>query len=328
MQKITGIKSVDFKITAVGHGVVNWNGPTSLRGNNGNEVENHTMPKLRGYTNISGRVKEENGYKYKKDATDIDLEKNPLYVSQNCARHHLFKEQAYDLHFANAKNVRELLASPLGLIRGYVIPASQYKRKSPLYLEDLVDTLGNGNFEQLGKSGSKDKTKNEKGDDVASNTFFSKTTFGDTEYVGYGSINIEELQFIPMDNKFDRGAMVIDEGDGEAVAKEVESFIKALDPSAENASAIFSANYVRRGSIFKIGEMGILLNDDAIRVLVDYTLTLIDELKINQGKGYLYVDSVTVDYNDSNKMLRMKRHPSAAIGAKEKPFALYYEPMA
>lgn len=25
MQKVTGIKSVDFKITAYGHGVVNWN---------------------------------------------------------------------------------------------------------------------------------------------------------------------------------------------------------------------------------------------------------------------------------------------------------------
>ena len=25
MEKVTGIKSVDFKITALGHGVVNWN---------------------------------------------------------------------------------------------------------------------------------------------------------------------------------------------------------------------------------------------------------------------------------------------------------------
>ncbi len=26
MEKVTGIKSVDFKIVALGHGVVNWNG--------------------------------------------------------------------------------------------------------------------------------------------------------------------------------------------------------------------------------------------------------------------------------------------------------------
>ena len=30
MEKISGIKSVDFKIIALGHGVVNWNGPTTL----------------------------------------------------------------------------------------------------------------------------------------------------------------------------------------------------------------------------------------------------------------------------------------------------------
>lgn len=40
MGKITGIKSVDFKITAFGHGVVNWNGPTVLS-SEGRPVENH-----------------------------------------------------------------------------------------------------------------------------------------------------------------------------------------------------------------------------------------------------------------------------------------------
>jgi len=49
MEKVTGIKSVDFKITALGHGVVNWNGPTSLTGDGGKAGNNHTLPKLRGY---------------------------------------------------------------------------------------------------------------------------------------------------------------------------------------------------------------------------------------------------------------------------------------
>ena len=47
MEKVTGIKSVDFKIIAKGHGVVNWNGPTNLAQENGNTVDNHTLPKLR-----------------------------------------------------------------------------------------------------------------------------------------------------------------------------------------------------------------------------------------------------------------------------------------
>jgi hypothetical protein len=213
MKKVTGVKSVDFKITARGYGVVNWNGPTSLS-NEGKTVDNHTLPKLRGYTNLTGRIKEENGYKYKKEATDIDFKKTPLYISQNCIRHHLFRDQAFDLHFAKEKDLSLVIHSITGLIRGFVVPSSQCKRTSPLLLEDFVDELGNGNFEQMGRSGTKEKETNKKGEDK-SNSFFSKTTFGDTKYTSYGSISIEQLQFISLDNKFDRAAMIIKEGQGE-----------------------------------------------------------------------------------------------------------------
>jgi len=204
-EKITGIRSVDFKIVAKGHGVVNWNGPTSLAGDGGIAVDNHTMPKLRGYTNLSGKVKD-TGYKYKKEASDINFKENPLYISQNCVRHHLFREQAFDVHYVskNVTEISKLLASLVGLVRGYVIPATQYKRTSPLLLEDFVDQLGNGNFEQFGKSGPRD-----------SSSFYSKTTFGDTEYLSYGSISIEQLSFISLDKKYDREAMTIKTGQGE-----------------------------------------------------------------------------------------------------------------
>lgn len=147
MNKITGIRSVDFKITALGYGVVNWNGPTTLMGDDGKTVDNHTLPKLRGYSNLSGKVKEETGYKYKKQAEDINFKETPLYISQNCIRHHLFRDQAYDLHYAKDKNLLDVLTSMTGLIRGYVVPSSQCKRTSPLLLEDFVDQIGNGNFE-------------------------------------------------------------------------------------------------------------------------------------------------------------------------------------
>ena len=149
MSKVTGIKSVDFTVTALGHGVVNWNGPTTLTGDGGKTVDNHTLPKLRGYTNLTGKVKEGSQYKYKKEATDIDFKKTPLYISQNCIRHHLFRDQAFDLHYAGDKNLQQVLASITGLVRGYVVPSSQCKRTSPLLMEDFIDQLGNGNFEQF-----------------------------------------------------------------------------------------------------------------------------------------------------------------------------------
>ncbi|MDE1243024.1 type I-Fv CRISPR-associated protein Cas7fv [Vibrio aestuarianus] len=316
MEKVTGIKSVDFKVVALGHGVVNWNGPTTLTGDDGKTVENHTLPKLRGYTNLTGKVKEETGYKYKKQATDIDFKETPLYISQNCIRHHLFRSQSFDIHYANkAKldNLTKILASVTGLVRGYVVPNSQNKRTSPLLIEDFVDQLGNGNFEQFGQAGERDNS-----------SFFSKTTFGDTKYISYGSISIEQLQFISLDKKFDREAMQIKEGQGEEVAKSVEGFIQRLNPLL-SPKATFHTNYVRKGTIFDEGENGILLNQDAMMALVEFTLNLICELSIRQAKSYMYVDELIVDYNDSNKMMRIKRDEGEINSQPGTEFATYFE---
>lgn len=310
-EKVTGIKSVDFKIKALGHGVVNWNGPTNLAQEDGRTVDNHTLPKLRGYTNLSGKEKD-TGYKYRKEPTDIDFKKNPLYISQNCVRHHLFRNQAFDLHYAQNRNLEEVIASITGLIRGYVVPSSQCKRTSPLLIEDFVDQLGNGNFDQFGQAGERD-----------SSSFFSKTTFGDTEYISYGSISIEQLQFISLDNKFDRASMIIKDGEGEKVAQLVQDFIKSLN-SQLSPSATFHENYVRNGTIFEEGENGILLNQDAIRILVEMTLQKIEELSIRQAKSYMYVDEIEVDYNDSTKMMRIKRDPNSVSKNPVSYYAIYY----
>ena len=312
MEKVTGIKSVDFKIKALGHGVVNWNGPTTLTGDGGKTVDNHTLPKLRGYTNLTGKIKEETGYKYKKEATDIDFKKTPLYISQNCIRHHLFRDQAFDLHNAGEKNLEQVLSSITGLIRGYVVPSSQCKRTSSLLMEDFVDQLGNGNFEQFGQAGERD-----------SSSFYSKTTFGDTEYISYGSISIEQLQFISLDKKFDRASMIIKEGQGEGIAQSVQDFIQSLN-SELNPVATFHANYVRKGTIFEEGEVGILLNDDAVKALIQHTLELVSELSIRQAKSYMYVDEVLVDYNDSSKMMRIKRDESSISEQPESDFSVYF----
>lgn len=311
MEKVTGIKSVDFKVVAKGHGVVNWNGPTNLAQENGNTVDNHTLPKLRGYTNLSGRVKD-TGYKYRKEPTDIDFKETPLYISQNCIRHHLFREQAYDVHYAKKSNLQKVLASITGLIRGYVVPESQNKRASPLLMEDFVDQLGNGNFEQFGQAGERD-----------SSSFFSKTTFGDTEYKSYGSISIEQLQFVSLDKKFDREAMEIKDGQGVEVADAVTQFIKTLNPNL-NSEAIFHPNYVRKGTIFEEGEVGILLNDDAVHALVEHTLDRISNLSIRQAKSYMYVDKVIVDYNESNKMMRIKSDEGSIMEERQSVYASYF----
>ncbi len=319
MKKVEGIKSVDFRITALGHGVVNWNGPTLLKVQEDSELGklNHTMPKLRGYTNLTGKENEK-GFKYLKKPTEIDFKDNPLYISQNCIRHHLFRDQSFDLHEAKDKNLQLVLSSITGLIRGYVVAASQCKRTSPLLMEDFVDQLGNGNYEQFTQAGKTDKDG--KRDETS---FFSKTTFGDTKYTSYGSISIEQLQFISLDKKFDRCAMVIKEGQGEDVAQAVQDYIQTLNTSL-NPQATFHQNYVRGGTIFEEGENGILLNNDAVQALIENTLQMIRELSIRQAKSYMYVDKILVDYNDSHKMMRIKHSEGDISEQPNTDYAVYF----
>ena len=179
-------------------------------------------------------------------------------------------------------------------------------------LEDFVDQLGNGNFDQFGQSGERD-----------SSSFFSKTTFGDTEYISYGSLSIEQMQFISLDKKFDRAAMSIKEGQGEKIAFDITEFIKSLNTKL-NSMAIFHPNYIRKGTIFEEGEAGILLNNDAIKALVDHAVEKISDLTIRQAKGYMYVDEIKVDYNESNKMMRIKRDLSAISEKQHSDFAVYF----
>lgn len=179
-------------------------------------------------------------------------------------------------------------------------------------MEDFVDELGNGNFEQFGQAGERD-----------SSSFYSKTTFGDTKYTSYGSISIEQLQFISLDKKFDRCAMVIKEGQGEEVAQAVQKYIQSLNPDLK-PQATFHQNYVRGGTIFEEGENGILLNNDAVKALIEYTLQMISELSIRQAKSYMYVDDVLVDYNDSHKMMRIKQNEGDISEQPESDYAMYF----
>jgi len=329
-EKITGIKSVDFKIRALGNGAVNWNGPTDVLGlihGNVKTLKNHSMPKLRGYSNK--RFKADGTYSLK-FADDLDFKKNPLYISQNCIRHHLFRDQSLsDIQDPMvAQNVDKVLCSIIGLVRGYVIPKKDVKRTSALLITDFIDQARNGNYEQMGCSGSKEKRATKSGEEK-STSLFSKTTFGDTEYESYGSISIEQLQFISLSNKFSRRAMTLNsEKEGKEVAKKITDFLNGIG-SSDQAEAIYHSNYVRRGAIFDIGEEGILLNDQAIDILVNETLYRLRNLNIRQAKGYMYVDSVEVDYNDGaggKDMLRIKTNPSAIRnhkGATE--YAKYFE---
>ena len=65
MEKVTGIKSVDFKVKALGHGVVNWNGPTTLS-SEGKTVDNHTYLNFVGTPTCQVKLKQKPAISTKK----------------------------------------------------------------------------------------------------------------------------------------------------------------------------------------------------------------------------------------------------------------------
>ncbi|MDC9727688.1 MAG: hypothetical protein PSN35_07655, partial [Candidatus Thioglobus sp.] len=110
----------------------------------------------------------------------------------------------------------------------------------------------------------------------------------------------------------------------EEVANQVQEFIKSLNPDLD-PKAVFHPNYVRGGTIFEEGEQGVLLNQDAMQILVDEILDMLKNLTIRQAKGYMYVDELEVDYNDSNKMMRFKNTKAESVNpSKDEDFAMYF----
>jgi len=291
------IKMVDIKIEASGNGVVNWNGGTEVTGPDGKVINTVTMPKLRGYTNLTGKVKvnedpTKNDYLYKKTPQDVDFKKTPLYISSNCAKHYFYKKENYDLHYLSKENkLSKFIPSLTGLVRGYVIAESGFKKSAALNLEDFVDELGNGNYEQLVQDSPMVDGKR------TNTSLFSRLTFGDTKYTSYASINIEELQFLSLDSKFDRKMGEFTDEQAIQLASDIQDFIISIGGSADS-EATFSNNYVRVGSIFEEVERGILLNSEAISALVNKITDMLENLFIQQAHGWMMVDSILVDYND------------------------------
>jgi len=345
MMKVTGIKCVDLRIEAEGYGVVNYNGSMPMRGPDGTEVNNHTLPKLRGYTNLTGRVKErtedKDEYLYKKTPFEIDFKKNPMYVSQNCIRHHLFREEANDLHFLSKSGreegdepkgkkkkgekkerkdssdaVRRFVRSLSGLLRGFVVPNASDARKTTFFISDFVDQLGNGNFEQFANCGEKD-----------SNSIFSKITFGETKYLATASVSIENIQFLSLDTRLG-GCSFKPKSVEDAIklADELTEFLNELCPDAEEKPEAKFGYYYRLGTIFPTPERGIMLNDAAIDTLINAFIEKVSDLSFRQAKGWLQTTKVEVDYNSSKKIFRVKDDPTLICETRTEPYAKYFAP--
>lgn len=324
---IAGIKSVDFYLTATGEGVVNHNGSFPVwNPSAGKVVDNHMFPKLRGYDPMQRLSQESaNGEKGSKvmRLDDPALAQAQLIVSSECVRAEIFREVSFGLARVTPDNVANVLASLHGLVRGYLITVSggSFPRKSPLHVTDLCCEKPQLAFNQ----GTNAKAR-VTGDGKDSLYSYFKTG-KDLVYEGKASLSIEDLQFIPLENSLGRSAYdhQVSLGTGRALAANITAYLQALAPAGLQPAARFVKKAVRVGAVHQLGEAGILLNDDALRLLCAEVTELLNTLYIRQGKGYVQMQSVVVDYNDSGKVFRAAGGNTAVAESQpSQAFAQYY----
>jgi hypothetical protein len=328
-----GIRSVDFIITATGEGVVNANGSSPVfNPGAGKTVKNHQFPKLRGVDPTRRLVKATLGSAEEADAADQQrlfslgdqsLESARLVVSPETLRHHVFKTASFGLVSVTPDNIREVLPSLHGLIRGYLMTGDKLSiaRRSPLMLTALECEKPGLYFNQGSRSFSKDE-----------NSLFSYFgTAKDLKYVGLGSISIEGLRFIPLENTLMRSAFMhtVTASEGHELADSVTTFLRELsDDDAPKAD--FVEYVVRQGGLKNaVGEAGLLLNDAAIDVLINETIEMLRNLYIRQGKGYVRVTKLQVDFNDSPRVLRIQEDEGSIseVHAPDVKYMQYYSPV-
>ena len=321
---IKGIKSVDFIITGTGEGVVNHNGAFKVYNPAAEQmVENHMYPKLRGLDPLQRVASNDGAKSMSMSLSDPAIAKAGLIISSETVRAALFRDASFGLVRVDRDNVVDVLASLHGLVRGYLMTETggSFPRKSPLHVVDLECEKPGLTFNQ----GTNSKLRGTVHEKSSMYSYFK--TDKDLVYQGKASMSIEDLQFIPLENSLSRSAYdhQISVQTGQVIARRVTEYLVDIAESGLAPEATFVKKALRVGGIAKVGDAGLLLNDDALRVLVREVRMLLESLSIRQGKGFMSVTHVVVDYNDTTRLFRCAGDASIANNSDQGEFARYYK---
>lgn len=282
------VKSILFRATLEGKGVVNFDS------NDQKYMWNQLKNKERStHDNVSFAKK--NWYLKNGELT------YKLKISSDCLRHEIFKEE-FQFQSANVCNSPELLlaaiANPSAILRGYMFAekASVLKKRSCFTISDAEQTNDSVSaLETFSRSGKKNTDENQ-----ADNTFFKKETIGEVQYACEGFVDLRELQFISLDEIFDRLAFNSD------YYPTYKTLLQTKIPEF-NAEPKY---YQLKNSEVKIPEYGILFSKENIVFLTKELFKRIFNINIIKSKSYAKITKLeyklvydcTVDtfYNDND----------------------------
>ena len=283
------VKSITFKGKLDVWGIYNYNQSGSRGGH-----DNHIYAKT-----------------FKIKNQDDNIEKKIDYTSSRCLRHEIFKDlqprQPSDKTFAD--QFIKMVASEVGLLRGYLSPDDGFKRCSPLHIAD-AQTIGDIDiiYDQglRSKPQEKDKGKNKEGKDKKDPAMFSKDNAPCRQQKLLGGINLKELQFLSLYNVDNDFSMINKNDKNEFVKLLKEYFTKhGVNESLD------VKDYIDSTAIYKTPRTGILLNQEQIRHLVKVVfqrIKMIHGLKAgarlayqkNSLKVHFFDGEDSIDADESN----------------------------
>lgn len=274
------IRQILFKLELEGNGIVN-NDSIEQKWVFNNEDSPKTNHLKTPHKNVSYAKKD---FYYDEDNNlwyEIKISSDAL--RNNIFRHDLVAQTSSIQHHPSL--LYSYIASPLGMIRGYMFASNKetIKRGSPLTITGAMQTTKNKSYlETHSKSGEKDTHD---GKESADTTFFKKESVGNIEYFAKGSINLNDLEFIPCDSIFDRFNFNPDN---------YESLYKKF---AEINIPNFSGElgyHTLSNSCIDMGEYGLKISSDNVKFLVKETLKKLLGINFQKASSYATIKSLNI----------------------------------
>lgn len=267
------VKSLFFKIKMEGNGVVNfdsndqkymWNQlPNKERSNH----ENVSFAKKNWYVSENGDL----SYKLK--------------ISSDCLRHQAFADD-FQFQSPNIINNDVLfitsLATPASLLRGYLYASKELtvKKTSALTITDAEQTCNAVSaLETFSRSGKKVTDENK-----SDTSFFKKESVGEINYAAEGGIDFKELQFLSLDQIFDRLAI---NPDTFPIYKEL---LRTKLPSFNSEPKYYQI----KNSCVEIPEYGILFSNEDVVALTKEMLKRILAINIQKSKSFAKISELKI----------------------------------
>lgn len=268
------MKSILFKINLKGRGIVNFDDSNQKYKLSKSEKTKHLYHRHE-------NVKYSKKHFYEDEDGIMDYK---IKISSSCIRKGLFNDimVGQNTNFINNENLLlSQIASPYFILNGYLFTSkgrSSIKRKSSITICDAIQTNNSiSMLECKTRSGYKET-------DGSDTTLFSEETIGDITYTTDGFIDLSELQFISLDDYYDRISFNPDLFDI------YKKFIKTNIPSFDSKVGYYKI----KNSVNSFPELGLKFSKDDVDYLVKYFLERIPKLLIRRNHSYVKFDSLEI----------------------------------